>query len=265
MTMRSAIYAGNVVHARHRPARHTLSYQVFSLYLDLDEIDALDASLRFFGRNRRALFSFHDADHGALDGTPLKDWALEQVRAAGIDTQGLSVGVLCYPRILGYVFNPLTVYFCARPDGEIAAILYEVCNTFHERHTYVIAAQGEGASIRQSVAKAFYVSPFVPMDCTYHFHIDQPGQTVAVRINETDGEGPLLYAAFSGRREALTDGQLLRTFLRYPLMTVKIMAGIHVEALRLWLKGLEVFRHQPADRRVARTIGDPRAREPVKS
>lgn len=257
MTMRSAIYAGTVVHARRRPKKHVLNYSVFSLYLDLDELDDLSARLRLFGRNRRALFSFRDGDHGALDGTPLKQWACDQVAAAGIDTTGMKVGILCYPRILGYVFNPLTVYFCARPDGEIAAILYEVCNTFHERHTYVIPAAGGEGRVRHSVEKALYVSPFVPMDCTYHFDIEPPGDAVAVRINESDRDGPLLFAGFTGRRQPLTDGALLTTFLRYPLMTVKIMAGIHVEALRLWLKGLQVFRHQPAERRVARTVAGP--------
>lgn len=247
MSIRSALYSGHVVHARHRPGKHRFKYRVFSLLLDLDEIETLGGTLKLFGHNRAALLSFHDADHGDLKGGNLKAWALDHLRSAGLAEDGMRFEILCYPRIFGYVFNPLTVYFCYRRDTSLAAILYEVCNTFNERHTYVLPVGRGQDSVRQSCEKELYVSPFMPMGCTYHFHIEPPSGNVAIRINETDADGPLLFAAFEGARTPLTDATLLRAFASHPLMTFKIMAGIHWEALRLWLKGMPFFRHNPAN------------------
>lgn len=255
ISLGSALYAGEVMHARHRPRRHSLHYRVFSLLLDLDELATLDGRLRLFGHNRRALFSFRDTDHGDGETGGLRGWVERQLRAAGVEAEGVRIRMLCYPRILGYVFNPLTVYFCHAPDGTLTTVLYEVCNTFHERHTYVIpVAPGSGGTIRQGCAKALYVSPFVPMDCRYDFRVEQPGDRVLIAINESDRDGPLLVATFSGRRHELTDRQLLSSFLRYPLMTLKVMGGIHWEALRIWIKGVPIHRHEPAVLPIASTI-----------
>lgn len=264
MTLSSAIYAGIVFHARHRPKKHNLRYRVFSLLLDLDEIPELDRSLKFFGHNRRALFSFYDEDHGNGEKNGLRVWAENHLLSAGIKTFPARIRVLCYPRIFGYVFNPLTVYFCEDEAGNLLALLYEVCNTFKERHTYVIPAGLEresqkGKSVRHSCAKAMYVSPFVPMDCAYDFDIlppgeNVPGDKVRVAINERDAEGDLLFASFAGKRSELSDAALVRVFMSYPLMTMKVMAGIHWEALRLWLKGVPIHRHKPAAERVASSV-----------
>lgn len=255
MTAGSAIYSGTVVHARHRPKQHRLRYRVFSLLLDLDELPSLSKRLKLFGHNRAALFSFYDQDHGTGEKTSLRPWVEERLKEAGIEERPQHIRVLCYPRIIGYVFNPLTVYFCVDRDGNLLALLYEVCNTFHERHTYIIPAGNrvEG-SIRHACEKAMYVSPFIPMDCTYEFDILPPGERVKVAINERDAEGDLLFASFTGQRSELSDGGLARAFLAYPLMTMKIMAGIHWEALRLFLKGVPVFRHKPAANRVASSV-----------
>ncbi|MDI7862625.1 DUF1365 family protein [Rhizobiaceae bacterium n13] len=270
MTTHSALYAGKVVHARHRPRRHMLSYRVFSLLLDLDELEECSRRMRLFGHNSPALFSFWDKDHG--DGTEggLNSWVKRQLDVAGVAVDGIRISVLCYPRILGYVFNPLSVYFCKAEDGTLRAILYEVCNTFHERHTYVIPVADAGAgTIRQSCAKQLYVSPFVPMQCNYRFRIIAPGTRVLVGIDEADADGLLLVATFTGERRQLCDRQLIRTFFQYPLMTLKVMAGIHWEALRLWTKGVPVHRHRPAQNPVATTIVQPdamskmRLREPA--
>lgn len=255
MTGGSTLYVGAVMHARHRPRRHRLRYRVFSVLLDLDELPALDRRLRLFGHNRRALYSFQDADHG--DGTAggLRVWVERQLVDAGIDVDGIRIRLLCYPRIFGFVFNPLTVYFCSGSDGAVRAVLYEVCNTFRERHTYVIPVANAGdGTIRQSCAKELYVSPFVPMDCRYDFCIEPPGERVMIAINERDGQGPLLIATFSGKRVELSDRRLLSMLFKYPLMTLKVMGGIHWEALRLWMKGVPVHRHRPADIPVATTI-----------
>ena len=261
MTTRSAIYAGKVVHARRRPKKHVLNYSVFSLYLDLDELDDLSARLRLFGRNRRALFSFRDADHGALDGTPLKQWALEQVAAAGIDATDLRIGILCYPRILGFVFNPISVYFCYRADTALAAVIYEVRNTFGEMHSYVapvLPGEISLAGLWQERDKLFYVSPFLDMPLRYRFRLLPPGDSVRIRILETDAEGPILAASFNGRRRDLTSARLLAACLAIPFMTLKVVAGIHWEALRLWLKGVGL-RSRPAPPAAA-SYFDPPAR-----
>lgn len=255
MTMLSAIFTGHVVHRRFQPREHRLRYNVFSLLLDLDELQELERSHRLFGYNRFAVFSFHDADHGETDNrAPLKAWVLGKLEPAGLETEGVRVSVLCYPRILGFVFNPLTVYFCHRADGALLAILYEVCNTFGERHTYVVPATGGQNQIRQSCSKALYVSPFMPMDCEYHFLIETPGETVAVRINETTAGERVLYAAFEGVRAPFGDMALLRLLVTYPAMTLKVVVAIHWEALRLWLKGLRIFRHERASTPIAHSI-----------
>lgn len=250
--MNSALYAGVVAHTRLRPKQHRLSYRVFSLLLDLDEVGALSRRLKLFGHNRAAVFSLHDKDHGNGDGN-VRRWALAQVAAAGIRLRVPKITMLCYPRIFGYVFNPLTVYFC-RDDDELKVILYEVHNTFGEKRTYVIRVAEDDRAVEQSCAKELYVSPFMPMACTYHFHIEPPGGKVLVSINETDADGLLLRASFAGERQELTDGSLRRALLAYPLMTLKVMGAIHWEALKLWFKGVKYVPRQPARERVATTI-----------
>lgn len=233
----SAIYDGVVAHKRLRPRRHRLSYRVFSLLLDLDELPAL--SLRLLKINRPGLMSFREADHG--DGGKLRPWVEARLAEAGLAADG-PIRILCYPRMLGYVFNPLTAYFCHRADGTLAAIIYEVHNTHGERHAYVLPG-GEGV-VRHSCDKRFFVSPFMPMDCVYNFTISPPGETVSVGILERDGEGTLLTASFAGTRAPLTDGALARALLAHPLMTLKVTVAIHWEAIRLLLKGLRVYPHR---------------------
>ncbi len=198
------------------------------------------------------MFSFHDSDHGDGKGQ-LRDWVAAQLGAAGIALAAPKISLLCYPRIFGYVFNPLSVYFCADGDA-LRAILYEVHNTFGERRTYVIAVAPGAAAVEQSCAKELYVSPFVPMDCLYRFHIEPPADRVMVRIDENDAEGLLLTASFAGARRALTDGALLKALVAYPLMTLKVTAAIHWEAAKLFFKGVPVVRHKAAKARVATTV-----------
>jgi hypothetical protein len=254
MSLTSAIYAGHVLHVRHRPKQHRLRYSVFSLLVDLDELPLLDRSLRLFAHNRRAVYSVHDEDHGDGIVGGMRGWVERQLAAAGIDRQGMKIHMLCYPRILGYVFNPLTVYFCYREAGDLAAVLYEVSNTFKERHTYVIPVAASGKILRHQCAKEMYVSPFIPMNCQYSFSIQPPSDDVVINIGETDADGLLLFAGFSGRRRVLSDASLLHMLVTFPLMTLKVMGGIHWEALRLWLKGTPIYRHKPAAKPIATTI-----------
>lgn len=243
--MSSAIYEGRVVHTRLRPRRHKLRYRVFSLLLDLGEADA-PLRLRLLGINRPAPLSFWESDHGDGEATGLRQWVLRQLDGVGISLARPRIEVLCYPRIFGYVFNPLTAYFCADGDLGLRAIIYEVSNTFGERRAYVMPAMERNGTVEHECDKTLYVSPFVPMDCRYHFRIRPPGDKVLLHIDETDKEGLLLRASFSGVAAPLTDAALLRVLLTYPLMTLKVIGAIHWEALRLWLKGVPMFHHRKA-------------------
>jgi DUF1365 family protein len=241
----SALYAGHVMHQRLRPRRHRLRYRLFMLLLDLDEIDALDTRLRLFSRNRRNLFSFRDTDYGAGDTTPLRVQIEAHLRAAGLASQVGAIRLLTIPRVLGFAFNPLSVYFCHRPDGDLAAILYEVNNTFGQRHSYLLPVDADaGLPIRQTTAKMFHVSPFMDMDMTYAFRVVPPADRLGIAITGTDGDGPIITAALAADRTALTDRALLRAFASYPLVTFKVVGGILWEAIRLWMKGVPV-RHRP--------------------
>ncbi|MDB5735950.1 MAG: hypothetical protein JWN16_2587 [Alphaproteobacteria bacterium] len=237
----SAIYEGWVMHRRLTPRHHRFKYRVFSLLLDLDELPGL--GLRFFKHNRGGLFSFHDRDHG--DGKDLRAWLDGLLARQGIVADGAR-RVLCYPRILGYVFNPLSVWFCHGKDGALKAVVYEVHNTYDERHAYVLPVGADDRVVRHGCAKAFYVSPFLSRDCRYQFRIRPPAEDVAVAINEEEAGRPILNASFAGERRGLTDGMLLKMLLRYPLMTLKVVAAIHYEAVRLMLKGVRRHPHTKA-------------------
>jgi uncharacterized protein len=236
----AALYVGEVMHARLKPMGHRFSYRVMSLLIDLDRLADADRQSPLFGVNRAALYSFHEADHGKRDGSSLRAYAQHCAAGHSIDLTGGRVLLLCYPRLLGYTFNPLSVYFCYRADGELALLIYEVRNTLGDIHPYVLpVTSGEisEAGVRQQQDKLFYVSPFIEMAMRYHFRVLPPGERVQLRILETDHEGPLLAATFNGHRSTLGTRELLRAFFCLPLVTMKIMTAIHWEALRLWLKG----------------------------
>ena len=248
MSFASCIYSGTVLHTRLRPAKHRLKYGVFNLLINLDELPMLEKGLRFLHINRWGLVSFYEKDHGDGRVNGLKNHIMELVQQAGKSSEYNKITLLCYPRILGYVFNPLSIYFCRNAQGETGVVIYEVGNTFGERHSYVIPVTEQngaqnGGQIAQSCQKEFYVSPFVPMQCLYRFFIDLPAQSVRVLIKEDDEQGHFLSASFSGERRALTDAHLLKTLLMHPLMTLKVTLGIYWEALRIWRKRVPVHRH----------------------
>ncbi|MGH7089323.1 MAG: DUF1365 domain-containing protein [Stellaceae bacterium] len=243
--MNSALYFGTVTHQRLRPVKHELRYRVFSMLLDLDELPRLAKTLRLLSHNRFNLYSLYDRDHGARADRPLRAQVEAQLARAGLDDGSGNIRLLCFPRMLGYVFNPLSIYFCHRADGALRAILYEVSNTFGQHHSYLIPVKGEAQPIRQSCDKGFYVSPFMEMESRYEFRLAAPEERLAVYIRQSDPQGPILHASLEGRRAILSDANLARAFVRYPLMTVKVIAGIHWEALRLWRKGV-TFHRRPA-------------------
>jgi len=248
----SALYSGVVTHRRLRPRAHFLRYRVFMLLLDLDEVEEQLAHLKLLRVGRRGLMSFDFRDHGDGSAVPLHQQIAARLAEAGLPSGG-PVRLLCMPRVLGHGFNPLSVYFCYRPCGALGAILYEVSNTFGERHSYLIPAPATG-DVRQGAPKRFYVSPFLDMDLAYDFRVDPPGEEVAIHICVEGAEGPMLTAAFTGRRSPLEDRALLLAWLKHPLLTLKVVAAIHLEALRLWRKGVG-YRPRPAAPAVAVTLG----------
>lgn len=251
--MNSAFYAGYVTHERFGARAHRFRYGMFQALFDLDEVDAL-ARNRLFSRNRFNLFAFHDRDHGDGSGMPLRAQIEGHLRSAGLEPDGGAIRLLAMPRILGHVFNPISVWFCHRRDGSVLAMLYEVTNTFRERHTYLIPVREDGAVIRQSCEKQLYVSPFMDMAMGYRFAVRRPAGQVQVVVAGDDDHGPLIVATFAGKRRDFGDGQILRLFLRYPLLTLKVVAGIHFEALRLWLKGAGVRRHAEPPRHAVTVV-----------
>jgi uncharacterized protein len=240
----SALYQGQVTHARTRPREHKLSYRVYSLLLDLDELDTLDRTLRLFSVDRWNLFSFHRKDRGDGSGRDLRGQVEASLRAAGIEPDGGPIRLLTMPRLLGWSFNPLSIYFCHRRNGEIAAILWEVDNTFGERHAYMIPVSPNiSGEIRQTCAKELFVSPFMGMDMTYTFHVRPPGQLFNLRIDANDSAGLLLCARQTAHRLELSDRSLLRAFFAIPALTLRVVAGIHWQAMKLWWKGVGLQPH----------------------
>lgn len=243
----SALYLGSVMHRRITPRPHRLRYRAFWLLIDLDEVDAL-GPLRLFSRNRFNLMSFHDSDHG--DGRqPLRAYVERTLAEHAFAWDGGRIALLCMPRILGYVFNPLSIYFCYRRDGSLAALLYEVRNTFGQMHSYLLPVAAQAPVIRQRCDKAFYVSPFLGMDLTYDFRVVPPSDKVSVVVSAANPRGPVLIASLVGERRALSDRTLALALLTHPLLTLKVIGAIHWEALKIWGKGIRLQPRPPAPAR----------------
>lgn len=231
------IYVGHVMHMRLTPFAHRFRYRIFALLLDVDRLEETLEPLRLFGLDRFGLLAFYRRDHGARDGSDLRHWVEAQLAVQGHPPPA-RIRLLSFPRILGYVFNPLSVYYCEDINGCLTQVIYEVKNTFGDQHAYVVSADPDDhGTIRHQVDKGFYVSPFIAMDQTYRFTIRAPGDRLALKIRQHDGSGPWLIATQSGVRRPLTDASLAHAWALHPLMTLKVMVAIHWEALRLAVKG----------------------------
>jgi DUF1365 family protein len=207
---------------------------------DLDAVQRVNTSFRVLGYNRRRLVSLHDADH--FDGSPLREAVEHAVRSRGVEWPGGRVLLLTHCRVAGYVFNPISFFYCFAPDGGLATVVAEVNNTYGERHVYVLPG-GDGAS--RSHKKEFHVSPFFSLEGTYRFDLEAPAATIDAGIELTVGAERRFTARVALARTRLDDVALLGMLARYPLITLQVVAAIHWEAVRLWWKGVP-FREKPA-------------------
>ncbi|MDC0513963.1 DUF1365 domain-containing protein [Pelagibacteraceae bacterium] len=234
--METCIYKGFVTHRRFKPLRHYFSYKTFSILFDLTELKDLHKKISIFSFNRFNIFSFYNKDHGSRDGSDLSEWVKKNLKKYNLNFNISKVKLLCFPRIFGYVFNPLSIFYCY--DGKILkAILYEVKNTFDEQHTYVFSVNNSSKIITQKCDKKFYVSPFIEMNTFYNFRLTEPDENIRILIKQTDKKGKVLVACQVGIKQIMSFKHLLINFFTHPMMTFKIMISIHYEALRLWKKG----------------------------
>ncbi len=249
------ILSGSVMHSRLRPVAHRFAYRVFFLRLRLSALDASGNAL--FSINRFNLASFHFRDHGARDGTHPLVWIRALLAREGVT--GLEDGEVwlqCFPRVLGYVFNPVSFWFCHDRGGRLRAVLAEVCNTFGERHAYLLAhpdARPIEDADTLDARKAFHVSPFLAVAGSYAFRFFHTGGVRVSRIDYRDESGPLLLTSITGRAATLNASRLALAFAAHPFMTLGVMLRIHWQALRLWAKRVPVFaKPSPPSRKLTR-------------
>ena len=237
--MNSSIYNGTVIHKRFKPKKHFFKYSVFSLFIDLSELNQLDNSIKFFSFNKFNLISFFEKDHGDRDGSSLIEWVKKNLKENNISSENIKIKLLCYPRIFGYVFNPLSVFFIYNSKNKLISILYEVKNTFGEQHTYIFKVEDDLNLFQHNCSKKFHVSPFIEMNCNYFFRILKPGEKISVIIDQYHSNEKILYASQDGKRADFNSKELLKSYLKHPLMTFKIISAIHYEAFKLWTKGIK--------------------------
>ena len=238
----SAIYNGQVIHKRFKPKVHYFKYKVFSLLIDLSELDILDKKINFFSINKFNLISFHEKDHGERDGSSLNKWVHQNLEKNNIQTKDIKIKILCYPRIFGFVFNPLSVFYVYNLKDQLISILYEVKNTFGEQHTYIFKVTKDSNLIQNNCSKKFHVSPFIEMNCNYFFRLLKPGNKISVIIDQYDSEDQILYASQDGARSDFNTKNLIKSYLKHPIMTFKIILAIHFEAFKLWAKGIKFIK-----------------------
>lgn len=264
MSLKSRLYTGRVMHQRFSGPQYRFEYRVFSLLIDLDELVTGFRGLRQLSANRFNLFSVYNQDFGPRDGQNLKEWITRITAEKGIDLSGGKIWLSAYPRVLGYQFNPMAVWYCHNREGALVAINAEVSNTFGEHHHYLLHEQGAPLTLpyRSHTDKVFHVSPFINMNMRYHFRFNQPGTQLAVAIRETEhteaGEKLTLVATHTARAQPLNDRQLWQQALRIPLLGIKVMTLIHWQALKIWLKGGRFHKSPPLPEQEVSSCPTPR-------
>jgi DUF1365 family protein len=253
MTDAASLYIGRTVHHRFAPRSHRFSYGIFQLLLDVDQLDQAFVGMKLMRQGRFGVFSFDAGDHGSRDSVPLRTWVQNRLAAAGLPASAHRIRLLTFPRILGFVFNPLSIFFVHDADDRLEAVVYEVNNTFGQTHAYVVPATGD-AEEHQAADKAFYVSPFYRVEGGYRFRLSAPGARFKLVIVKVVDERPDFVASLVAKRHPLTDGHLLRLIFNMPLMTLGVVVAIYWEALRLWVKGAP-FGARPAGPKVGMSVG----------
>jgi len=253
MNAPASLYVGKTTHARLAPRPHSFSYGLFQLLIDVDRIDEAVRGLRTLSHGRFGLFSFDERDHGARDGSPLRPWVLAKLAEAGLAVSAARIRLLSFPRMLGFVFNPISIFFVEDVEGRLEAVIYEVNNTFGQTHAYVAPAAG-AACERQEADKKLYVSPFYGVEGAYRFLVTPPAETFDLVIAKSVDGRPDFTATLSAQRRDLTDAVLVKLFFAMPLMTLGVVAAIHWQALILWLKGAP-FGPRPAGPRTGVSVG----------
>jgi uncharacterized protein len=245
--MQTCLYSGEVLHHRFAPRVHRLNYRVFQILFDLDQLAETLKPLKLLSLNRFNWLGFNERDHGPVKGDtalPLRERMIAFLTPLDIYDANDRLFLLAMPRVLGFVFNPISLYFVVRPDDGIRGIVYQVNNTFGERHCYVLKVDQAGSEpMTHGVSKRLHVSPFMDMDMQYRFDITAPDKTFALRILVEQLNGAalqrMLLAVFKGERKPLKDKVLRDHLLAMPFMTLKVVWGIHWEALKIFLKGIK--------------------------
>lgn len=257
--MNSCLYECEVMHARFEPRAHRFSYRIFLFALDLDEVPALAGRLALFSSGRPNLYSFRDGDYLPLGepahlpaapavpvrpGAGLRERVAAYAASQGVDIAGGRILLVTLPRVFGYLFNPVSFYFCLDRSGAPAAAIAEVTNTFREMKPFFLRpdpAEAARGVFHLRVPKHFYVSPFSDVDVAFDFHLRLPGERLAVRIDDYTGERRTLTSTLAGGRRELTSARLAWFTLKYPALTLRVITLIHWHALRLWLKRVPWF------------------------
>jgi len=241
--IKSKLFSNIVVHQRFMPFKHRFKYSLISFFIYYDELTSLDASISFFSYNKFNIFSFYDKDHGYRDHRSLKKFVKDILSNNSIKYNNLKFSILCFPRIFGYVFNPLSVIFCFEQD-ELIAILYEVKNTSNEQHTYCFANKNFSIKTiyKHRCKKKFYVSPFIKMNCYYKFSTQIPTDKLSLLIEQfNNNDERILIASQIGEIIYFTSATIFKSFFKNPLMTFRVIFGIHYQAIRIFFKGGQYY------------------------
>lgn len=248
---------GDVLHARLRPVRHAFRYRAFFLRVPVHELDGTRRGSWIFGANRASLLSFRESDHG--DGGRALAWIRGLLAKAGLGMADGEIWLHTFPRVFGYAFKPVSFWFCHDREGRLRTIVAEVNNTFGERHCYLLARE-DGQPLRNAeplrAGKVFHVSPFCTTEGQYRFRFFDNGRRAVARVDHDDLQGPLLATSLSGIFRPVDNAGCARALLGHPWFTVGIVARIHWQALRLFIKRVP-FRRKPAPPAATYTRGSP--------